>query len=43
MSVHKKLSKQEQDAKDREENRKFMIIVGISTLVLILLMYFSTR
>jgi hypothetical protein len=39
----KKTSKQEQTAKDREEARKFMIVLGVSTIVLMLLVYFLTR
>jgi hypothetical protein len=35
-----KLTKQQQDARDRAENSKFMMVLVIATLVLLLLMYF---
>ncbi|MEZ4920002.1 MAG: hypothetical protein R2792_12940 [Saprospiraceae bacterium] len=38
--IRKTSSKGANSAKDREESRKFLLIVGIATLALILLMYF---
>lgn len=39
MSTKHKLTKEQQAAKDREENRKFLIILGIATIALMVLMY----
>jgi predicted nucleic acid-binding Zn ribbon protein len=38
-----KLSKQQQDAKDRAENRRFMMIFVAATIVLVALMYYLMR
>ncbi|MFN4255404.1 MAG: hypothetical protein ACK4Q5_10400 [Saprospiraceae bacterium] len=43
MSKTHKPSKQQQEAQDREETRKFLTIVGVAVLVLVLLMYFIFR
>jgi hypothetical protein len=40
MATKQKLTKQKISAKDREDNRKFLIVLGIATLVLVALMYF---
>jgi hypothetical protein len=40
MATKHKSSKQKISAKDREENRKFLIVLAVTTLFLILLMYF---
>lgn len=40
MSTKHKQTKGQQAAKDREDNRKFLIVLAISTALLMLLMYF---
>jgi hypothetical protein len=40
MTTKHKSSKQKISAKDREGNRKFLLVVAIATLALMLLMYF---
>jgi RsiW-degrading membrane proteinase PrsW (M82 family) len=40
MASKQKLTKQKISAKDREDNRKFLIVLAVATLVLMLLMYF---
>lgn len=40
MSTKQKVTKQQRNAKDREENRRFMTILAVSTVLLMLLMYF---
>ena len=40
MAAKQKLTKQKISAKDREDNRKFLIVVAIATVALMLLMYF---
>ena len=34
-------TKQRQTVKDRDENKKFMIVLAIATVVLMLVMYFA--
>jgi hypothetical protein len=43
MATKQKLTKQQQAAKDRAENRKFIAILAISTLLLMVLMYLIFR
>jgi RsiW-degrading membrane proteinase PrsW (M82 family) len=40
MATKQRAPKQKITAKEREENRKFLIVVAVATLVLMLLMYF---
>lgn len=40
MATKSKPGKQNLKAKDAEENRKFLIIVALATLLLMILMYF---
>lgn len=43
MSIKHKSTKQKISAKDREDNRKFFIVLGLATVALMLLMYFIFR
>jgi hypothetical protein len=43
LMAKQKLSKQQQDAKDRAENRRFMMIFVAATIVLVALMYYLMR
>lgn len=40
MATKNRQPKQKVTAKDREENRKFLIVVALATVALMLLMYF---
>jgi hypothetical protein len=40
MATKHKTPKQKITAKDREDNRKFLLVLAIATVVLMLLMYF---
>ena len=40
MSTKHKSTKQKITVKDREDNRKFLIVLAIATIALMLLMYF---
>ena len=40
MTKHK-VTKQKQSAHDREDNRKFLLILAIATILLMLVMYFA--
>lgn len=40
MSTKHKVNKQQQVRQDREDNRKFITIVAISTLLLMVLLYY---
>ena len=40
MSKHR-ITKQKPSAHDREDNRKFLVILAISTVLLMLVMYFA--
>ena len=39
MSIKQKMKKQKVAEKDREDNRKFVIILAVATLALMVLMY----
>lgn len=41
MSIKQKFSKQQQSAKDRENTRKFLLIITVATVALIALMYLA--
>ena len=41
MSIKQKFSRQHKSEKDRAENRKFLLILAVSTLALMALMYFA--
>lgn len=43
MSTKQKLTKQKTTVKDREDNRKFLIVLAVATAALMLLMYFIFR
>lgn len=43
MSTKHKLTKEQQTAKDREENRKFLVVLGLATIALMVLMYLLFR
>jgi cytochrome c-type biogenesis protein CcmH/NrfG len=40
MSKHK-LTKQKQSTQDKEDNRKFLIVLAVATIALMLVMYFA--
>jgi len=40
MATKQRFTKRRQSAKDREENRKFITILAVATVLLMLLMYF---
>ena len=40
MATKQKLTKQKISVKDREDNRKFLIVLAVATVALMLLMYF---
>jgi len=41
MSIKQKFSREHKSEKDRAENRKFILIIAVSTVVLMALMYFA--
>lgn len=43
MAKRRKLTKQRQSTRDREEMKKFLTIVAIATILLMLLMYFILK
>jgi hypothetical protein len=43
MATKSRTSKQKISEKDREDNRKFFIVVALATLALVLLVYFISR
>ncbi|MDO8368762.1 MAG: hypothetical protein Q7T20_18325 [Saprospiraceae bacterium] len=43
MSIKQKFSRQHKSEKDRAENRKFLLIIVVSTVVLMGLMYLGFR
>lgn len=40
MATKQKLTKEKISAKDREDNRKFFLVLAVATALLMLLMYF---
>lgn len=40
MATKQKLTKEKTSAKDREDNRKFFIVLAVATAALMVLMYF---
>lgn len=41
MNKHKSTPKQKFATKDREDNRKFLLVLAIATIALMLVMYFA--
>jgi hypothetical protein len=39
----RKFTKQEQKVHDQEDNKKFLVVVAVATLVLVALMYFMMQ